>query len=51
MGFCNGNYGEQIRIMPGDPKRPLLMKQGPYIEISIQGGKTYEPLFGNPLLQ
>lgn len=53
--FTNGNYGEQIRLMPGTSNLPADaagIKGGPYLRISIQGLRTDPiPLFGNPILK
>lgn len=46
--FTNGNFGEQVRLMPGYPKgsRPNAMKTDPYMVLSV-GGKKFEiPLIG-----
>ena len=45
------NYGEQIRVQPGNPRDPNPAKQGPYCRVS-RCGKTGEPvpLKGNPTL-
>ncbi len=49
--FTNSNLGEQIRIMPGGKNRSILIKTGPYMEISMRGTKTVIPLAGNPTLK
>jgi hypothetical protein len=50
--FTNQIRGEQVRIMPGYTagNRSELMKTGPYMEISVRGGREYVPLEGNPTL-
>jgi len=41
--------GEQIRIMFGNPRDPLPVKQGPYARVSMDGLKSDPiPLSGNP---
>ncbi|MHB1597234.1 MAG: Hint domain-containing protein [Streptosporangiaceae bacterium] len=32
-----GNSADQVRIMPGNPADPAVIKQGPYIRFSIRG--------------
>lgn len=45
------NRGEQLRVQPGRPSDPELVKQGPYCRISRCGEKTDPiPLSGNPTL-
>jgi hypothetical protein len=34
-----GNKSDQIRFMPGNPDDPNIIKQGPYIRLSIRGVK------------
>lgn len=51
--FQSGKRGEQIRLMPGYPEgsRPLDIKTGPYMEMSVGGKKVPTiPLHGNPTL-
>jgi hypothetical protein len=42
--------GDQVRIMPGNPRAPDPLHQGPYVEISKNGRETRIPLRGNPVL-
>ena len=43
--------GEQIRVMPGNPRDPHPVKQGPYLRISKDGAVSEPiPLKGNPVL-
>jgi hypothetical protein len=51
--YSNPNRpGEQIRVMPGDPKAANPVKNGPYARISTQGNKSDPiPLKGNPTLE
>jgi len=51
--YSNPNRpGEQIRVMPGNPKDPNPVKQAPYARISTQGKKSDPiPLQGNPTLE
>ena len=45
------NYGEQIRVQPGNQNDPNPEKQGPYARISRRGQRTEPiPLRGNPTL-
>jgi len=51
--FMNGKKGEQIRLMPGYEAgtRPLPIKTGPYMEMSVGGQKAPTiPLRNNPTL-
>ncbi len=44
--------GDQIRMMPGNPRDPNPVKQGPYLRISRSGSTTDPiPLRGNPTLR
>ena len=52
--FMNGKKGEQIRLMPGyaEGSRPLPVKTGPYMEMSVGGKKVPTiPLRNNPTLK
>jgi hypothetical protein len=42
---------DQVRVMPGNPADPTLVKQGPYVRVT-RGGKPSDPipLRGNPAL-
>jgi hypothetical protein len=44
-------YGDQVRIMPGDPAVSDPFHQGPYVVVTRSGNKWRIPLKGNPTLQ
>lgn len=49
--FANPDkIGEQIRIMPGNPADPSIIKRGPYVIISRDGIKWRIPLKNNPAI-